>query len=172
MSLKYLHLRVRHAKSEDAPAVLEAERLITLEPGQLIARPHELRIDEIRDKIRMLADHPRGAFFIAEMDGEVVGHGILDPLDLEAVQHVCNVIVVVYPKHQGRGVGENLLANMIQWAQTRSLLEKIECQVCATNARAVALYTKKGFREEGRWSRRIKLGDDIYVDSLMMGLWL
>lgn len=172
MSVNYVHLRIRQATPEDAHAVLETEKVITLEPGQLIARPHELRIDEIRDKIKNLADHPRGVFFVADLEGEIVGHGLLDPLVLEAIQHVCNLVVVVLPKHQGHGIGVKLVESMVDWARTRSLLEKIELQVCVTNTPAIALYQKSGFKEEGRWLRRIKLGDDIYVDSLMMGLWL
>ena len=51
-------------------------------------------------------------------------------------------------------------------------MEKIELRVRASNDRALALYRRVGFVEEGRFSRRIKLGPDTYLDDVAMGLWV
>jgi RimJ/RimL family protein N-acetyltransferase len=40
--------------------------------------------------------------------------------------------------------------------------------VFATNARAIGLYRKLGFVEEGRRPREVKFGADQYVDDILM----
>lgn len=46
--------------------------------------------------------------------------------------------------------------------------EKIELLVRATNARAIHLYSKLGFIEEGRFRNRVRLPDDEFVDDIAM----
>ena len=52
------------------------------------------------------------------------------------------------------------------------VLEKIYLKVHATNGRAISLYQKLGFREEGRLVRDLKLGPNEYVDTVVMSLFV
>lgn len=47
-----------------------------------------------------------------------------------------------------------------------------ERQVRASNEPAMALYRSLGFVEEGRKTRRLKLGPDAYLDDVYMALWV
>lgn len=172
MSRNYLKVVVRQAKAPDALVLAHAERQITLEPGHFVPQPHEVKDEAFRDKIGQLSDHPRGVYLVAELDGEVVGHAVLDPQNLAALQHVANLTMAVHPGHQGHGIGQKLTQHLIEWARSRTPLEKIEIQVCSCNGAAISLYRKAGFQEEGRFLRRIKLADDQYLDDILMGLWL
>ena len=49
----------------------------------------------------------------------------------------------------GRGIGTALLEDLFGWAQRDSRVKKVELRVRATNQRALALYRKFGFLEEG-----------------------
>jgi RimJ/RimL family protein N-acetyltransferase len=172
MSRNYLNVVVRQAKAPDAVVLAHAERQITLEPGHFVPQPHELKDETFRDKIGQLSDHPRGVYLVAELDGEVIGHALLDPQNLAALQHVASLIMAVHPGHQGHGIGQKLTQHLIEWARSRTPLEKIEIQVRSCNSPAISLYRKVGFQEEGRFLRRIKLADDQYLDDILMGLWL
>jgi RimJ/RimL family protein N-acetyltransferase len=172
MSRNYLKVNIRQAKATDAVAMISAAKQITLEPGHIIHQPHELDDVALRDKITQLSDHPRGVYIVAELDGEVIGHAILNPMHLQAINHVANIVTTVHPGHQGHGLGQKLTEHLIQWARSRTPLEKIELQVRSCNNPAISLFKKIGFQEEGRWLRRVKLSDDQYVDDVLMGLWL
>jgi len=41
-----------------------------------------------------------------------------------------------------------------------------------TNARAIHVYKKLGFKEEGRFQKQLKVEDGTYVDDVMMSLFL
>jgi ribosomal protein S18 acetylase RimI-like enzyme len=170
--LNYQNVKIRAARPEDAKALLEAERHITLEPGQLLSLPHELQVDAFEQKIAHLQDNPHGVYLVAEVDGLVAAHGLLDPSQLKSTSHVAQLSMAVHVGHQGNKLGEKLLVNLKQWACTESKLEKIELHVCSVNTRALSLYKKYSFQEEGRFKRRVKLNDDTYVDQILMGRWL
>ena len=172
IKVDYSKAKIRNARPGDAMALIAAEKHITLEPGQLHALPHELDITTFETKINQLADSPRGVYLVAEVDGVITAHGLLEPLHLESSQHVAQLSMAVHVGHQGHGLGEKLLLNLKDWARTRTNLEKIELHVCSTNSRALALYKKHSFKEEGRFLRRVKLNDDTYIDDIKMGRWL
>lgn len=173
MARNYRNVVIRQAKDQDAASLFKAEREIALQkPGHMLTLPHELNDDHFKEKIGQLLDHPRGVYLIAEVDNTIVGHALLDPMQLEATQHVAHLTTAVHQGHQGNGVGQKLTQHLIEWARSRSMLEKIELHVHSINTPAISLYKKIGFQEEGRWLRRVKLGDDQYLDDILMGLWL
>ncbi len=61
-----------------------------------------------------------------------------------------------------------LLQHIQSWAAGRPGLHKIELLVRATNAAAIRLYTRLGFREEGILRDRVRLPDGKFVDDLAM----
>ncbi len=69
---------------------------------------------------------------------------------------------------RGRGVGTALLKSLLEWATAHPLIEKVWLEVFATNERAIRLYRKLGFVEEGVRPQDIKLGPGRYVDTLAM----
>ena len=68
---------------------------------------------------------------------------------------------------RGRGLGRALLDRALE--EGLRTLERIELEVFASNTRAVALYRRCGFREEGcrRDARKI---DGAYDDILLLGM--
>ena len=165
-------LSIRPARSEDAPLLAQAERTIAATPGLLASQPAELTDERFAHKIAALAAADNGCFLVAESAGELVGHGMLDPLPLAAVRHVVHLTLVAHPGWQGRGIGRALLASLIDWAKQAPAVEKIELHVRASNERAQALYRSMGFTEMGRWRRRIKVGPGQYLDDVAMELFV
>lgn len=165
-------LSIRQARTEDAALLAAAERLIARVPGRLASRPDEILDDAMRRKIVELVGNERGAFLVAERDGTMVGHAHLEPLALAVTAHVVRLTIAVHEGHQGRGVGRALMEALLAWARSNAGVEKVELQVRASNERALALYRSLGFVEEGRKTRRLKLGDGEYVDDVYMALWV
>jgi RimJ/RimL family protein N-acetyltransferase len=157
---------IRVAQIEDAPILTKAEQETAKLPGLLVSRPHELTIESFAAKINELAI--LGRYIVAEDNQRIIGHASLDPMRLEAIAHVFRLTIVVHPGFHNRGVGETLMRDLMNWAKQASHLQKIELLVRATNERAVRLYSKWGFIEEGRFRKRVHLVNGGFVDDLAM----
>lgn len=157
---------IREARVEDAPIVAAAERETARTPGLLVSRPHELELKVFEQRI---ADITKiGRYIVADNDGRVVGHALLDPMPLDAISHVFRLTIVVHPGFLGQGVGTSLMRDLMDWAQQTPRVGKIELLVRATNERAIHLYSKLGFVEEGRFRNRVRLPDGELVDDIAM----
>ena len=160
-------ITVRNAAPTDAHLLCDAECQTAMTPGLLAARPGEIPVDAFKAKIEALAG--RGRYVVAELDGTAVGHAFLEPLSaLAAISHVFQLTIVVHPGHIGRGIGTILLKDVLDWAQQDSRVKKVELRVRATNERAIALYRKFGFVEEGCFRKRVAFQDGTFVDDLAM----
>src|SRR6266436_8870933 len=69
--------------------------------------------------------------------------------DALPISHVASLGMAVAPEWRGRGVGSALMAEAIAWARAHGV-EKLALSVYPDNQRALALYAKFGFVEEGR----------------------
>jgi RimJ/RimL family protein N-acetyltransferase len=111
-----------------------------------------------------------GVQFVAldEAD-QVVGWCDLVRLDQEGHNHVWRLGMGLLPAWRGRGVGRRLAEAAIAQAQARGA-ERIELEVFASNARAIALYERLGFVREGV-RRHARLLDGVYDDNVLMALF-
>ena len=105
--------------------------------------------------------------FLAEADGRVVGS-----IHVEPSPHGFGEIgMAVARDWRGRGVGSALLETAIGWAREQGL-HKLSLDVFAHNERAIALYRKFGFVEEGRRVKHYRRRSGELWDALEMGLLL
>lgn len=165
-------LTIRAARLEDARTLAQAERTIAATPGFLASQPVELTDERFAQKIAALGAADNGRYLVAETEGKIIGHGMLDPLPLAALRHVVHLTLVVHPGWQGRGVGRALLERLIEWAKATVAVEKIELHVRSSNQAAQALYRTVGFTEMGRWRRRVKVAPGHYLDDVAMELFV
>jgi ribosomal protein S18 acetylase RimI-like enzyme len=86
------------------------------------------------------------------------------------MRHVGTLGMGVLKDFRGRGIGRRLIEETIAQA-TQLGFEKLELTVHASNERAIALYRRVGFTEEGR-RKRGWFVDGIYDDLILMALEL
>jgi RimJ/RimL family protein N-acetyltransferase len=147
------------AAFRDAVGVVRAERKYILPgpPGSLAATQAF-----VMGNIASGVPH-----WIVEEAGRLVGWcDITRAPDNEAFRHVGRMGMGLLPEARGRGFGEKLLRAAMDagWAFG---FTRIQLEVFATNARAIALYRKLGFVDEG--VRRAALCiDGVYIDEVMM----
>jgi ribosomal protein S18 acetylase RimI-like enzyme len=163
---------IRNARPQDAPLLAAAERTIAVVPGRLASRPDEIVDDAVRKMIVCLNDDDRGAYLVAEQAGTVVGHAYLEPLSLAVTSHVVRLLIAVHEGREHQGIGRALMNALLGWARSNPRVEKIELQVRSTNEPAVELYRSLGFVEEGRKTRRLKIGPNEYIDDVYMAMWV
>lgn len=160
---------IRQAKIEDALIIAQAEQQIAKEPGIFCSQAAELNEENVTKTILALAE--KGLYIVAELDGKIVGHAFLEPFNLLSLSHAADLNIAVHLGHQNKGIGKKLLEHLIEWAKNKTSLEKIQLNVRHTNNRAISLYKKLGFVEEGRLKNRVKIQDQ-YLDDIIMGLFI
>lgn len=129
----------------------------------------EYALEAFVTKIRELS--VAGSYVVAEEGGTIVGHAFAERMPLVALRHVTRLTIVVHPGHTGRGVGTGLIEHLQRWAIAEPDVEKIELLVRSINTRAIELYQRLGFVEEGRFKNRLRLPDGQLVDDVAMA-WL
>ena len=160
---------VRRASPRDAAAALDLWRAV-------IAEGRWVRSDDVAQPVRAWRRRFRrsggddGVELVASVDGAVVGHLGATRERHPAARHVATLAVVVSEERRGEGIGTALLAEAIRWARGAGV-EKLVLSVYPSNRRAIALYRRFGFREEGRLSRQSRKPYG-YEDELLMARWV
>lgn len=165
-----MNTTIRKAKIEDAHAIVTAEKEIAETPGYFCSQPSELSEQNVIQMISSLAESEMEIYLVTKRDGKIVGHAFLEPLHLKSICHVAQLSIGVHHGWQEKGIGTALMKELIAWAKQSMTVEKIELNVRASNSRAIALYKKIGFVEEGRLKNRIKVNNNHYIDDVLMAL--
>ena len=121
-----------------------------------------------RKRLESRAHEQDQLHLLALAEGVVVGSAGLHSLAwTPRRRHVAGLGISVAAAWQGKGVGDELMRRLLEWADNWAGYLRIELSVYVDNVRAIALYRKHGFVEEGV-NRAHALRDGVYVDSLMM----
>jgi RimJ/RimL family protein N-acetyltransferase len=160
---------VRPARPRDARGFLTAYASVAAErrfiqTERITARPRAYRFRFRRSW------NARGANLLAVDRGRVVGSLSIRRDDHPATWHVATLGMFVIASHRGRGIGTALMDEAMRWAREQRL-ERIELTVYPHNERAIALYRRFGFVEEGRLVRHAKKSYG-YEDEVLMALLL
>jgi L-phenylalanine/L-methionine N-acetyltransferase len=81
--------------------------------------------------------------------------------------HVRGLGITVAKDWQGHGLGDRLVHSLLDWADHWAGVLRIELTVFTDNARAVALYQRHGFVQEGVL-RAYALREGVYADAFAM----
>lgn len=108
---------------------------------------------------------------VAEIEGQVVGHGRIFPAGFgHKDQHVGDVGLVVLQPYRGIRIGTQMLEQMTKWAQTAGY-EKLVTAVIDGNLRALNLFAHLKFEREGVRERQFKI-QGRYVAEILLGKFL
>ena len=106
--------------------------------------------------------------FFAVRAGQVVGWCDVVRDERPGMTHIGRLGIGILPEFRGQKIGARLLAATIADAFEKGLT-RIDLEVYAGNARAIALYKKFGVVDEGR-KRHARCLDGVPEDSILMAL--
>jgi RimJ/RimL family protein N-acetyltransferase len=110
------------------------------------------------------------AFSLLALDGgKVVGMLDLKAGKWPATRHSASLGMSVARDHRGQGIGARLLERAIGEVRRWEGFSRLELEVVAHNAPAIALYEDFGFRKEGVKRGAIRI-DGRAADMVMMAL--
>lgn len=116
-------------------------------------------------------EDPRRLLAIVEVKGQVVGHGRVFPAGFgHKDRHVADVGIALLAPYRGLGIGTKMLEYMITWA-TRAGYVKLTAAVIASNWRALNLFARFMFVQEGVRERQFRIQDRC-VGEVLLGRFL
>ena len=129
----------------------------------LEALPLEKSEAFVRENIAQANPH-----VVALVDGQVVGWCDICRIGRPVYAHGGVLGMGIVEEHRGKGIGEALMRAALDLAQ-KCGLSRVELTVRADNERAIALYRKLGFIDEGV-KRKAIFVDGRYLDVVTMAV--
>lgn len=108
-----------------------------------------------------------GRCWIVEDAADVVGALIVRGSSLPTGLHRATLAMGVEAPYRRQGVGTDLLAATLDWADAQPELAWIDLRVFAHNVPGLKLYARYGFREIGRVTDFIRV-DNAAIDDILM----
>ncbi len=161
---------VRTAIPDDAQRLLVLGKAVAEEGDFVVTCPDEYTFtnDQGRDWIFQYGIDPGNLLIVAESSDRIIGELFLGSGSCRRQAHVATLHMSVSEDWRCRGVGTILLQSAIEWAASHPIIEKLGLAVFATNTRAIGLYRKLAFAEEGRRPHDVRIGPGRYVDAILM----
>lgn len=138
-----LNLHLRPMVASDNPSVarvirtVSAEFGLTADKGYTVADPNLDRLFELYSEVN-------SAYWVVEMDGEVVGGGGIAPL-LCSAPDICELQKMYFlPQLRGLGLARRLALQALDFARDRGF-RRCYLETTASLTRAIALYEQLGF---------------------------
>jgi putative acetyltransferase len=159
-----LKISIRRAEPNDAAGCCELMRNEDVFAG-LLQLPYPT---ETAWRERLSSKSNEGDILLVAVDNsEVIGQISLFGNTQMRRRHAAMFGLAVIGHAQGKGVGSALLKAMIDYADSWTTFLRIELTVYADNAKAIALYKKFGFEQEGVL-RNYSLRNGRFEDVLTM----
>lgn len=109
--------------------------------------------------------------FIIEVKEEKIPIGTVGLTNIDYKNQRGELTIIIGEKnYRGRGLGGECLNLLVKFAFNEMNLRKIKTLVFSDNEKAIKLYEKCGFVEEGVLKGEI-FKDGMYKDVLIMGIW-
>lgn len=169
-NVKSVQYRIRSANETDAKNLSEVRLQTDGETENLDRERGEAYIDEsgFKQIIKDDTESKHNLFLVAEVNERIVGFSRCAGNNLKRTSHKVEFGVCVLKEFWGFGIGQNLLKESIDWADSNEI-KKINLSVLETNEKAIKLYEKYGFEVEGSLLNDKLLSDGKYYHTILMG---
>lgn len=165
-------LLVREATFQDALALNELTAQVFGSSDQVLTSLEEFQVSGTLEaqlkRIKHFSEAIGKCVFVAEIDRKLVGTIDFWNGYRKRIEHTGEFGMGVLPNYRDQGIGACLIQVLLKWALANPVIEKVKLGVFANNPRAIHLYQKMGFKEEGRRIAEIKMSDGQYHDVIEM----
>ncbi len=162
---------IRPATLEDAHGINAHLRRIADEPNNTISYSSGefLRtVDQERERIKGVLTAENSHMLVAVVDNKIIGmcaaYG-----GVRVSRHTASLGISIHRAWRDKGVGTALMNAIILWADKNPEIHRLDLEVYTHNQRAIHLYRKLGFQEEG-FRKEVYFKDGRFVDALMMAM--
>lgn len=157
-----MSLRIRDIKIEDYKEISKIRKMPGVMENILSNKDEEEEL--IKEKI--INRGKNQYWYVAEENGKVIGLGILMNHGNLRKKHVGVITLMVNSDYQNKVIGSLLMDKLINLSESLNII-RLELCVFRDNYKAINLYKKFGFKEEGiKVKSALKNGE--YIDEIMM----
>ncbi|KAF2782442.1 GNAT family acetyltransferase [Clostridium perfringens] len=157
-----MSLKIRDIKIEDYKEISKIRKMTGVMENILSNKDEEDEL--IKEKIINRGNNQY--WYVAEEDGKVLGLGILMNHGNLRKKHVGVITLMVNSDYQNKGIGSLLMDKLINLSESLNII-RLELCVFRDNYKAINLYKKFGFKEEGiKIKSALKNGE--YADEIIM----
>ncbi|SQC08054.1 GNAT family acetyltransferase [Clostridium perfringens] len=157
-----MSLRIRDIKIEDYKEISKIRKMPGVMENILSNKDEEEEL--IKEKI--INRGKNQYWYVAEENGKVIVLGILMNHGNLRKKHVGVITLMVNSDYQNKGIGSLLMDKLINLSESLNII-RLELCVFRDNYKAINLYKKFGFKEEGiKIKSALKNGE--YVDEIIM----
>ncbi len=160
---------LRSAKPDDAKAWVDHVNRVGSEGVYLMTEHFTRKLEELQRQF-LGSDSSSALWLVAEIDGSLVAAADIQRGQFKKNAHTASLGMSVEKQFRGAGLGTAILKVLLDWARENQV-RKVKLGVFSTNERAIRLYQRFGFSEEGRLRNDIIL-DGKPADLIQMALWL
>ncbi|PJI06912.1 MULTISPECIES: GNAT family N-acetyltransferase [Clostridium] len=164
---------IRKGNKEDASKMVEYLKEIGGESDFLTFGKNELNVN-VSDEENFIDNsnkNENSLFLVAEVNGKIVGNLNFSAGKNSKVRHVGEFGVSVLKAYWGNKIGNELIEYLIKWSKHTGIIKKINLMVREDNVRAIKLYKKIGFVEEGILKREF-LSEGKFYSGISMGFYV
>lgn len=155
-----------HLSEEDQGHLVDLFHSVS--PDELLFLPETLTMDRVMRRWEADLEAGGGVTAVAEIDGKIIGHAAIHRLAAEWLRHVGEIDLLVASDYRGSGLGEQLAKAALDQAKAAGF-SKISVDMVAGQDRAIALFKKLGFEQEGLRKGHARDRDGNFWDMVMMG---
>jgi RimJ/RimL family protein N-acetyltransferase len=165
---------LRTAAETDAPELLRLmDAGLEDGEGQIWERGEFRRTAEAQGRwVKSLVENERELMVVAEIGTRIVGTISFQVGKRRRYSHAGEFGVEVLKRYRNQGLGTALIKLLLAWGKAHPKIEKINLWVLASNKRAIAVYRKIGFVQEGLTKRSVKYAPGKYDDEIIMSCWV
>lgn len=156
---------VRPARQSDFEGLIDTIRDVTAEDTYIVAESIAEQL-LYEDAVNRHNTAESRVFFVATVEGDVVGWSHLDLPQLDKLKSTAQLTVGVQETFQGHGIGSRLVDRALEWAEANGY-RKVYNSVPTTNDDALDFLERRGWETEGVRKDHYTI-DDGYVDEVML----
>jgi len=164
---------IREATTDDARGIKTTLLSALQEPENNLSTTEESQLSEQQQRayIKKLAGNDNDLMLVSEVISQSMIVGVLTcrGKTQKSRRHVVRLGITIQKDWRGQGIGTRLIQEAIRWAKRHNTIRRIELDVLARNTGAVSLYSRLGFRVEGRGIGAV-YKDGEYLDNYWMAL--
>ncbi|MBF4693751.1 GNAT family N-acetyltransferase [Fusibacter ferrireducens] len=163
-------ITIRKVEKKDSKHIISLMKKLSVQTQYMLREFDEINENALEQEKRfesMMGD-PKLLYLVAADKAAVVGLLIASSSKLARISHVGDLIVGVDKNYWGTGVGSKLMTELLKWAESTEL-KRLSLEVVEENIRAIKLYEKYGFKIEGKKIADHFIGNNTYLNTLVMG---
>lgn len=162
-------LRIRKARPQDAQTILDYLTVIGSESDNLTFGAEGLgyTVEEEAKTIETIKKSDNSVMFLGFIGKELVSVGNLGGKTRPRMKHYALLGLSVKKAYWNQGIGKAMMAQLVEFALSNPILEKILLEVRSDNVHAIRLYSAFGFHPIGTVPQEMKI-DGVYYDTHLM----